>query len=175
MLLSLNHIREAERKGFFVFRTREGWEDLLITLKTFIQQESGYHIPDGIKLERKVIKHILENHGYDSELWWWTSITYEHFMKIPEILSDYDHCEKVMFTEDSKEHIRFHLKKSYGSDYYHLVVEILQENVVINQLWIITLYINDVVWESKYLQAKQRGMVKKCRARIREECNREAY
>nr|DAF36154.1 MAG TPA: methyltransferase [Caudoviricetes sp.] len=49
-------------------RTREGERDILDKLKLFIQQETGYTIPDGIKLERKVIKHIFENHGYDTEL-----------------------------------------------------------------------------------------------------------
>lgn len=169
MHLRIENIKEAEKKWFFVLRTREGERDILDKLKLFIQQETGYTIPDGIKLERKVIKHIFENHGYDTELWWGTSITYEHFTKIPEILSEHDECNKITFIEESKEHIRFHLKKSYGSDYYNLVVEILQDNPVVNQLWAITLYINDVVWEANYLQAKQRGEVKKCRARIRQQ------
>lgn len=68
MRLRIENIKEAEKKGFFVLRTREGKKDILDKLKLFIQQETGYTIPDGIKFERKAIKHIFENHGYDTEL-----------------------------------------------------------------------------------------------------------
>lgn len=169
MQLRISNIKEAEDRGFFIFRTRDGKYDLLSNLKWYILKKSGYLIPDGIKFERRAIKHIFDNHGYDTELWWGTSISYEHFIKIPEILADYDECSEIMFTDDVKEYIRFHLKKSYGSDCYNLVVEILQNNFVKNQLWVITLYINDVVWGGRYLEAKQRGDVKKLRARIRED------
>lgn len=164
MTLAIENIQQAKQRGFFIFQTRDWDIDLLEKLRLFIDQKFGIRIPDWLKIERKSIKHIFDNHAYDTELGWWTSITLESFLKIPEILFSYENIEDITFTEDLKTHLRIHLKKDYNSDTYNLVLEILQDNPSPNQLWMITLYINDVVGEINYLQAKQRWEVKKKRA-----------
>ena len=169
-ILSVEDIKATKNIWFCILTTKnhETWEDILSWIREFIFNEFGINIPDGLKIEKDYLKHIFDNHWYDTELNIWTSVTNEGITKIPDILNSYDFIEYSWFEVDWKIFNRFHMKKSYWSDIYHLVVQVQNSWKIINQLWSITFYINDIVTEPKYIEAKQKGVLKRLRAQAKE-------
>jgi hypothetical protein len=170
-VLSVEDIKATKSIWFCVLTTKnhETWEDILGWIREFIFNELGINIPDGLKIEKDYLKHIFDNHWYDTELNIWTSVTNEGITKIPDILNSYDFIEYSWFEDDWKIYNRFHMTKSYWSDTYHLVVQVQDSWKIINQLWSITFYINDIITEPKYIEAKQKWILKRLRAQAKEE------
>ena len=170
-LLSVDDIKAVKNIWFCILTTKnkETEDDILQNIRQFILTEIWINIPDGLKIEKDYLIHIFDNHGYDTEIGLWISVTNEEITKIPEILDKYDTIEYIWFEDQWKIYHRFHMKKSYKNDIYHLVVQLIKWWKVENQLWSITFYINDLQSEVAYLVAKQKWIVKQLRAKAKKE------
>lgn len=167
--LTVDDVKAVKNLWFCILSTRnpDTWEDILGNIRAFILDELWIVIPDWLKIEKDYIRHIFDNHWYDTELNLGTSVTNEEITRLPEILATYNHIEYNWFEENWKIYDRFHMKKYYWWDTYHLVVQLLKWGKIENQLWAITFYINDVVTEPNYLVAKQKWIIKQMRAKAK--------
>lgn len=166
-ILTMQDIKDIANQWVKFLKTKdiEKWIDILAKLKLFVQKDSGIILSDWVKIWIKNIEHVMDCHWYDTELWLWTSVTIEDFLKIPDILEKYDNIENSD-TQDyfwNITHIRYLLQKYYWPDTYNLIIEIQDNTKVQNQIWMITLYINDVVTESKFVKEKALWNIDKLR------------
>lgn len=165
--LTEQDILNVREQNFLICRTRFDDErgDKIARLRNHIIQD-GYQvtIPDGFKIDRKTIIHIFDAHWYDSEMWIGESIRPSHITKLLDILENYDH----IIIHDHQSSLRYLLSKEYEGLNYHIIVEVDANNPrVTNQLKLVTMYLNDIVGEQKYLQLKARNMIENERKRLK--------
>lgn len=163
---TVNSVKAIKENGFWFVWTYdyESWIDLLAKARAFIEDEIWITIPNHIRIGRKDIKHVFDHHWYDTEIWCWTSVTNEDIAKIQEIVYSYDDLANTSFEDNIswETHYRFTFRKFYWPVTYKLVVEVLQKRGrQPNQLWLITLYIADVVTEPIYLQMRNTNTIQK--------------
>lgn len=166
-ILTIQDLKDISHQWVKFLKTKdiEKWIDILDNLRKFIQKDCGIVLSDWVKIWIKNIEHVMDCHWYDTELWLWTSVTIDDFLKIPDILENYNSVENSD-TKDSfwnVTHIRYLLKKYYWSNTYNLIIEIQNNPKVQNQIWMITLYINDVVTEPVFVKAKSSWQIDKLR------------
>ena len=149
LLLTLKY-----QNSFLICKTffPEKEHDRLEKFRKFISEEwfCEGDIPHGFKIDKKVIRHIFDAHGYDSELGIWVSIRFRHIVLLLDILENYD----TISIYDANR-LRFLLRKTYDNMDYYTVVEVDHTNPrSSNQLKLITMYVNDSFWVAVYERMK---------------------
>ena len=134
---------EMKTRGTSVLKTfdKSNWEDTLKNLKKKIKSDMWINVLDGVRIRKSDLSHSY-NHAYDTELWYWTSITKEKFERVPDVLENYDTITRKGNT--------YTLEKDYWKDRYNLVVEIVPLRNGKYQLSLKTFYINDAQWRANF-------------------------
>ena len=168
--LTTKDFDEMKTRNISFIKTKDwtNWKDTLRRVKNKIQQDLWINVIDWMRITSSSINHVYNSHWYDTELWYWKSVTKQDLTKIPDILENYSTISNTTDSNGNPTN-NFILTKDYGWDRYNLVIEVVNLNNWWKQIWLKTFYINDAQWRAKFAQDKRNWVVKNNRKKAKQQ------
>lgn len=161
---------EMKTRDMSFIKTKDwtNWKDTLRRVKNRIKSDLWIDVIDWMRMPTSWIRHVYNWHWYDTELWYWKSITKQDFTKIPDILENYSTITNTLDANWNKTNT-YTLTKDYWKDRYNLVIEIVNLKNWWNQIWLKTFYVNDATWRAKFAQDKATKDIRQIRSNAKKQ------
>ena len=170
--LTVSEVDDIKGKKYWILATydKKTAEDTLKTVKQVVKSDLNKDVKDGFKIRRDDMKHAYISHWYDTELWYWRSITKKDFENVPDILENYDNIEH--FTVLDKDWYlvdRYKLYKDYWNERQYLVLDVNDLSDGKSQVSFKTMYINDAQWRAKYKADEKAWVIRQKKQQARKQ------